>query len=76
MISDGLPTECSTAALRSLVQRLSRSDGLVCAQVAVRPLEEKCFEHYIELTESDATTAVRRFGGIVAGLVCKCMGSR
>ncbi len=76
MISDGLPTECSTTALRCLVKRLSRQKGLVCAQVAVRPLSEKCFEHYIELTESDTSVAVRRFGGIVAGLVRKSMQSR
>lgn len=68
MISDGLPTECTTTALKSLVTRLSRR-GVCCAQVAVRPISEVCFPHYVELSETDLPTAVRRFGGIVARLV-------
>lgn len=68
MISDGLPTECTTTALKSLVTRLSRR-GVCCAQVAVRPISEVCFPHYVELSESDLPSAVRRFGGIVAKLV-------
>lgn len=68
MISDGLPTECTTTALKSLVTRLSRR-GVCCAQVAVRPISEVCFPHYVELSETDLPNAVRRFGGIVARLV-------
>ena len=69
MISDGLPTECSVTALRALVRRLSVRQGICCAQVAVRPLEEVCFEHYIELLEHDDSGSVRRFGEIMAKLV-------
>ena len=36
MISDGLPTECSIDALRSLVVNLTKRRNIVCAQVAVR----------------------------------------
>ncbi|QEF97017.1 VWA domain containing CoxE-like protein [Stieleria maiorica] len=69
MISDGLPTECSTEALKALVARLSRRRDLVCAQVAVQSLEEVCFSHYIELTDADTMVSVQRFGAIVARLV-------
>ena len=73
MISDGLPTSCSTKALKSLVALLSRRTGVCCAQVAVQPLEEICFPHYIELDTKDGSKAVRRFGQIVARLIRKAM---
>lgn len=69
MISDGLPTECSVAALRALVRQLGRRHGIVCAQVAVRPLEEVCFPHYVEVDETNLDGAVARFGRIVARLI-------
>jgi len=69
MISDGLPTECSVQALRGLVRQLSRRHGLVCAQVAVRPLEEICFPHYVEVDDAKIDGAVARFGRIIARLV-------
>ncbi|MCA9606804.1 MAG: VWA domain-containing protein [Myxococcales bacterium] len=69
MISDGLPTECSVDALRGLVRTLTQRHKLVCAQVAVRPLEEVCFPHYVEVTEDNLDGAVARFGQIVARLV-------
>lgn len=69
MISDGLPTECSVDALRGLVRTLTRRHGLVCAQVAVRPLEEVCFPHYVEIEDDNLDGAVSRFGQIVARLV-------
>ncbi|MCA9174762.1 MAG: VWA domain-containing protein [Planctomycetales bacterium] len=72
MISDGLPTECSVDALRSLVARLARR-GFCCAQVAVAPLEEICFPNYIELSDTEQASAVRRFGVIVARLVRKAL---
>ncbi len=73
MVSDGLPTECSVEALRGLVRRLSRRHGLCCAQVAVRPLEEICFPHYVEIDDGELDLAVRKFGGIVARLVGRTM---
>jgi len=73
MISDGLPTECSVAALRGLVQRLTRREKMCCAQIAVRPLEEICFPHYVEVRDEDMNAAVQRFGRIIAGLVRKAM---
>ena len=75
MISDGLPTECSVAALRGLVRVLTRREKMCCAQVAVRPISEVCFPHYVELNEEELDPAVRRFGTIVAGLVRKAMGT-
>ncbi|HEX4455509.1 MAG TPA: hypothetical protein VH143_31835 [Kofleriaceae bacterium] len=68
MISDGLPTDCSVAALRGLVTQLSRRKGIVCAQVAVRPIEEVCFPHYVVL-DGDLEAAVARFGRVVGDLV-------
>jgi hypothetical protein len=73
MISDGLPTECSVAALRALVLRLSKRWKMCCAQVAVRPLEEVCFPHYILMEDQDTDRSVRRFGTIVARLVRKTL---
>ena len=69
MISDGLPTECSAVALRGLAETLTRRRQILCAQVAVRPLSEVCFPHYVEIKPGDALdVAVRRFGEIVTGL--------
>ena len=74
MISDGAPTECTTGALKALVSRLSARMGMCCAQVAVCPLEEKCFPHYIELPEGqDLGESVRRFGAIITRLVQKAI---
>jgi Mg-chelatase subunit ChlD len=73
MISDGLPTECSVEALRSLVSRLHNRERIACAQVAVQPLTEVCFPHYVVLSEADEDAAVRRFGSIVASLVQKTL---
>jgi hypothetical protein len=69
MISDGLPTECSVAALRALVSRLTNRWKMCCAQVAVQALEEICFPHYVLLDEADPDASVRRFGAIVMKLV-------
>ena len=68
MISDGLPTQCSVAALRGLVQHLTRRRGIVCAQVAVRPLEEECFPHYVLLDGENVDVAVARFGRMIGDL--------
>jgi len=73
MISDGLPTECSVDALRKLVRRLGR-EGMACAQIAVRPLEERCFDDYVEVRDLPTDEAVRRFGAIVARLVQRTVG--
>lgn len=73
MISDGLPTECSVEALRKLVRRLGR-EGMACAQIAVRPLEERCFDDYVEVRDLPTDEAVRRFGAIVARLVQRTVG--
>ena len=73
MISDGLPTECSVQALRALVQQLGRK-GMVCAQVAVRPLEEVCFPHYVVLDDEDMNASVRKFGAIITRLVGRALG--
>lgn len=69
MISDGAPTECSVAALRALVKKLETKMGFVCAQVAVRELDDHCFSHHIDLIDDDLDRAVRRFGQVVSRLV-------
>jgi hypothetical protein len=75
MISDGLPTECSTTALRALVGRLSGRERICCAQVAVRPLEEVCFPHYVLLEGGNLPATVRRFAEVVLGLVRRTLSS-
>ena len=72
MISDGLPTECTTSALAALVRSLERR-GLCVAQVAVQPLHERCFRHYVELDEDNMDVAVRSFGTIIARLVRRAL---
>ena len=75
MISDGLPTSCSVAALRGLVTTLSRRKGIVCAQVAVRELEEACFPHYVVLDDEQLDVAVARFGRMIADLTRRALGA-
>jgi len=70
MISDGLPTECSTAALRALVKNLGRR-GYICAQVAVHPLEEICFPNYVLLDNKNLDQSVARFGELIMKLVSR-----
>ncbi|MEM6991770.1 MAG: hypothetical protein AAF721_14785 [Myxococcota bacterium] len=75
MISDGLPTECSAVALRALATRITQRQGILCAQVAVRPLSEICFQHYVEIKPGDPLdVAVRRFGEIVSRLAKRALG--
>jgi hypothetical protein len=73
MISDGMPTECTVAALRGLVNRLTRRFKMCCAQVAVQPLAEVCFPHYLLLNEADIGASVRRFGDVIARLVRRAL---
>jgi len=75
MISDGLPTECSVAALRKLVQVLTHRYGMCCAQVAVRPLEEECFPIHVRLEADDLAGAVAAFGRTVMRLVQRAVGA-
>jgi hypothetical protein len=74
MVSDGMPTECSATALRSLALRLERS-GMMTAQVAVRPIEEKMFKHYVEILGEDIDDAARRFARTISRLVRKTVGA-
>ena len=48
---------------------------MCCAQVAVRPIEEVCFPHYVEVTDEELDVAVKRFGGIATDLVRKALAS-
>jgi len=73
MISDGLPTECSVAALRNLVVQLGRRHRMCCAQVAVRPLSEVCFPHYVLLDDANLDAAVRRFADLIGKLVGRAL---
>lgn len=75
MISDGLPTDCSAVALRALAKKVTERQGIICAQVAVRPLSEICFPHYVEIKSADnLDVAVRRFGEIVSRLAKRALG--
>ena len=69
MVSDGLPTECSVAALKGVVHQLSRRHSMCCAQVAVRELDERCFPHYVVLDDANLDLSVRRFGDLIGRLV-------
>jgi hypothetical protein len=73
MISDGLPTECSVSALRNLVMQLGRKQ-IVCAQVAVRPIEEVCFPHYVLLDNESIELSTMRFGELVSKLARAALG--
>jgi hypothetical protein len=73
MVSDGLPTECSTDALKALATRLERREKMCVAQVAVRPLEEVCFKHYVLLDGEEMDATVSRFGRTVARLVRRAL---
>jgi hypothetical protein len=75
MISDGLPTECSVAALRALVTKLTKRKGIVCAQVAVRALDEVCFPHYVVLDDEQLDVAVARFGRMIGDLARRSLAS-
>jgi hypothetical protein len=75
MISDGSPTECSVAALTALVQRLTRRMNILCAQVAVRPLDDVCFPHHVLLEAGSIDESVKRFGEVVMKLVRQALGS-
>ncbi|MGE3761956.1 MAG: hypothetical protein AB7L94_06880 [Kofleriaceae bacterium] len=75
MISDGLPTECSVAALRGLVTTLTKRKGIVCAQVAVRALEEECFPNYVVLDDAAIETAVAKFGRMIGDLTRKALSA-
>lgn len=75
MISDGLPTECSVAALRSLVTELTRRRGIVCAQVALRRLEEVCFPHHVLLDDHELDVAVAQFGRMIGDLARRSLSS-
>jgi hypothetical protein len=69
MISDGSPTGCSVAALTALVDRLTRRQKILCAQVAVRPLDDVSFPHYVLLEDDQIDESVKRFGLIMMKLV-------
>jgi hypothetical protein len=75
MISDGAPTECTVAALRGLVQRLTRRK-CCCAQVAVQPLTEICFPHYVLLQDNRLDACVREFGKVIMKLVGAALGKQ
>nr|MDQ3368889.1 hypothetical protein [Myxococcota bacterium] len=75
MISDGLPTQCSVAAVRGLVSTLTRRRGIVCAQVAVRPLEEECFRHRVLLDDDRIDVAVARFGRMIGELARRVLAA-
>jgi len=68
MISDGLPTECSVASLKNLVTELTNRRGIVCAQIALRKLEEECFPHHVVLDDHELDVAVARFGRMIGDL--------
>jgi nitric oxide reductase activation protein len=75
MISDGLPTSCSVSSLRGLVSHLTKRKGIVCAQVAVRALEEECFPNYVVLDDDQLDVAVARFGRMIADLTRRALGA-
>lgn len=75
MISDGLPTECSVAALKGLVVNLTKRRNIVCAQVAVRKLDEVAFPNYVVLDDSELDVAVAKFGRMIGDLARRSLAS-
>jgi hypothetical protein len=75
MISDGLPTECSVAALKGLATTLTKRKGVVCAQVAVRPIEEDCFQHHVLLDDAQVDVSVAKFGRLIGDLARRVLGA-
>ena len=73
MISDGMPTECTVTALTGLVRRLTNNMQMCCAQVAVSPISEVCFPHFILLKEDDLEGSVAEFANIILRLVRKVL---
>ena len=74
MISDGLPTECSAASLKHLAKQLTVRHKMCCAQIAVQPLSEVLFPHYVECNGPDTDVVVKQFGRIIEGLIKRAMG--
>lgn len=68
MISDGSPAECSVASLRNLVGVLEKRYGIACAQVAVAPLSEICFPHFLDVSSKPTREAVRQFARLLVRL--------
>lgn len=73
MISDGAPTECTVEALRATAHRIHRRMGIVCAQVAVQPLDDVCFPHHVKIDDGDLSRATRQFGALMARLCRRAM---
>lgn len=74
MISDGLPTECTAASLKNLARQLTIRHKMCCAQIAVQPLSEILFPHYVECNGPDTDLVVKQFGRIIEGLIKRAMG--
>lgn len=68
VISDGMPTECTAASLQKLVHHLSEEKGILCAQVAVEPLQHICFPHHLDVSQYELDEAVSRFGQLLIRL--------
>ncbi len=68
MVSDGIPTDCSVAALEAVVRALEER-SIACAQVAVRPLEFVKFRNYTLLETLDPEAAARGFAGVLSRVV-------
>jgi hypothetical protein len=63
------------SSLRGLVSNLTKRKGIVCAQVAVRALEEECFPNYVVLDDDQLDVAVARFGRMIADLTRRALGA-
>ena len=53
----------------ALVNRLTRKMKILCAQVAVRPLDDISFPHYVLLEDDRVDESVKKFGAIMMKLV-------
>jgi nitric oxide reductase activation protein len=68
MISDGMPTECTFDSLQGLVERLTRTYGILCAQVGVARIERVAFPQHVDLSVYPLEEAVARFGRLLISL--------
>ena len=51
------------------MDRLTRRQKILCAQVAVRPLDDVSFPHYVLLEDDQIDESVKRFGVVMMKLV-------
>ncbi len=71
MISDGTPTACTFESLKKLVEKVTSEHGILCAQVAVAPISEVAFPHFVDFSQMDTEEAITQFGRLLRRLTAQ-----